>query len=303
MSRPSPLSSRLSSHALLIAAVAFLAIAPPARAGFGDLVKKAKEKAAKATGQKTAPEAATDTCKVEFDAVVLELTDARIEGILAAFKAAGDAGAGRPALVEKLNKVLEEKNAIWEKQGEQIRDLRNKRSDVESCYHDGYAAAANRRTQEYMQRALADPKLLAKYAKVAQQNNAAGGGDSASLQRASEAYKEETMPTREDSLEVKKACGPIPPKSAAEARYETLEVEERGLNDKIAQVDEKVAKAQAEGRGMDLEQWGMALERIRMYLSAKASKAPSAKTALCGFSKVEIEALEKHLEQLRVTLG
>jgi uncharacterized coiled-coil protein SlyX len=300
MSRPSPLSSRLSSHALLIAALAFLAIAPPARAGFGDLVKKAKEKAAKAAGQKAAPEAPAGNCKVEFDAVTLELTDARIEVILATFKAAGDAGAGRPALVEKLNQELEEKSAIWEKQGEQIRDLRNKRSDVETCYHDGYAAAANRRTQEFTQRALTDPKLLAKYAKVAQQNNAAGGGDSASLQRATEAYKEETMPTREDSLEVKKTCGPIPPKSAAEVRYEALEVEERGLNDKIAQLDEKVAQAQAEGRGMDLQQWAMALERIRTYLSARASKA---KAAPCGYSKVETEALDKHLEQLRAVLG
>jgi hypothetical protein len=293
--------NRLPVRALLIACTALLVVAPAARAGLGDMMKKATDKATKTVEKKAAPAA---PCKaVEYDDVTLELTNDRIERILATFKAAGDAGAGRPALVEKLNKVTDERNALWDKHGEAIQATQSKRSDVETCYHDGYRAAEDRRMQEYMQRAMADPALLAKYQRAAAENNAAAAkGDSAAMNRIMQVIHEETAPTREDSLKVRKECGSLPPRSAAEEKVDALDKETTALNDQIAKVDEKVAEAQAKESGMDQQQWGGALERIQAYLGWKRSN-PSSKSPPCGFSSAEFQALEKHFEQLRATLG
>lgn len=300
--------NRLFGPVVLLAGLALLVAVSPARAGFGDLVKKAKEKATKVVAPAEEAPGASDTkCQPEFDAVTVELTEARVAGIVATYKAAGEVGAGRPALVAKLNKVLEEKNAISEKHWEKIEAIRMKRSDIEGCYYNGYEQAAGRKTQEYMQRMMTDPVLKAKFAKVAAQINATPGlSDSAKLARVSQAGMEEMTPSKEDSAEVRKSCGPLPPKFAEEARFDALEKEERELNDQIARLDEKVSKTQIktmkEQGGLDDQQWPTALERIRGFLGwARHDKGK--RTQLCGFTKIEAEALEKHAEELRAVLG
>src|SRR5207247_7080460 len=103
---PHPLPSAFLNRrgcAIAITLIAAIVSATPSRAGLGSLVKKAKEKAAQAAGQQAAPKPSADAGKVEFDSVVLELTNDRIEHILGAFKAASAAARGRPALLEKLN--------------------------------------------------------------------------------------------------------------------------------------------------------------------------------------------------------
>ena len=294
--------NRLPLHALLIAGSALLVVAPPARAGLGDMMKKATDKAAKSVEKKAAP---TAPCKaVEYDEVVLELTNDRVEHILAAFKAAGEAGAGRPALVEKLNKANEERGAIWDKNFEAIQKAQSKRDDIKTCYHDGYKVAEQRRVEEYSKRALTDPALLAKYQRVAQENNAAAAkGDSAAMNRIMQAMHEEIAPTPDDSLQVRKQCGPLPPKSAAEEKVDALDKQITSLNDQIATVDENVAKAQAKAGGMNDQQWAMALERIRNYMAYTGGGKTSSKSPPCGFSSAEAEALSKHAEQLKAVLG
>jgi chaperonin cofactor prefoldin len=297
-----PLRNRLPVHALLVAVATLLVVAPPARAGLGDMMKKATDKAAKSVEKKATPAA---PCKaVEYDEVVLELTNDRVDHILAAFKAAGEAGAGRPALVEKLNKVNEERGAIWDKNYEAIQKAQSKRDDIETCYHDGYKVVEQRRVEEYSKRALTDPALLAKYQRVAQENNAAAAkGDSAAMNRIMQAMHEEIAPSPDDSLQVRKQCGPLPPKSAAEEKVEALDKEVTSLNDQIATVDENVAKAQAKAGGVDDQQWAMALERIRNYLAYTGGGKASSKSPPCGFSSAEAEALSKHAEQLKAVLG
>ena len=285
-----------------LAGIAFLAVAPPSHAGLGDMMKKAKDKALKTADKKVEADAPKDPCKgPELDAVTLELTNQRVESILATFKAAGDAGAGRPALVERLNQLQDERNTLDEKYGEGIRDTQRKRDDVASCYHDGYQAAAQRRGEEYKARALTDPKLLEKYQKAAAQYNAAAAkGDSNAINKLNEVVLSEILPTPEDSAQVRKDCGPLPPRLAQELKIEELDKQIREINDQVAKIDEKVAKAQAKQGEMDGQQWFMALERIRYYLGAKSG---SAKKKICGFTDTEVAALDKHYEQLKATLG
>jgi chaperonin cofactor prefoldin len=300
MSRRAPVWVR--SLVPCLAAIAFLAVAPPSHAGLGDMMKKAKDKALKTADKKVEADAQKDPCKgPEFDAVTLELTNQRVESILVTFKAAGEAGAGRPALVEKLNRLLDERNTLDEKYGEGIRETGRKRDEVASCYHDGYRAAAERRGEEYKARALTDPKLLEKYQKAAAQYNAAAAkGDSNAINKLNEVLLSEIQPTPEDSAQVRKECGTLPPKSAQELKMEELDKQIRELNDQIAKIDEKVAKVQAKQGGMDPQQWAIALERIQAYLGAKSG---STKSKICGFTEAEVAVLDKHYEQLKATLG
>jgi hypothetical protein len=294
--------NHLPGQALLITSIACLILASPADARIGGLIKKVKDKAAKAQGQKAEPEAAADEGRVEYDDLVIELTNDRIQRILAAFEGARGAGAGRPTLVEKLNKANDERSAFAEKHWEAIQALRMKRSDVEVCYHDRYEEAQGRRKLEYTQKALTDPAIREKFARVAQENNAAAArGDSAALERATQAFQELTALTREDSLKVRQSCGPIPPHTAEEDRLDAMDQNIAALNEQIRKVDENVAEAQARQGGLNQGQWGMALERIRNYIAWRQSKS-SMKSATRFFSAAEIEAMEKYLEKLRAVV-
>ncbi len=305
MSRPSFASTRnLSSGcAAVLLCIIALAAAAPARAGIRDLVKKAKDKAAQATGKKEEAAAPAPAAKVEFNDVILELTDQRLERIVAAFKAASAASAGRPALVEKLNQVSMERHEVFQKNEEAIRATRGKRDDVEVCYHDGYQEAHDRRSEEFQQKALTDPAIREKFTRAAQEHNAAvARGDSAAIQKVQETMLSVIAPTHEDTLQVRQKCGPIPPRLAAEDKLDALDKQIASLSEQIRAVDEKVSEAQAEGGQLDRKQFAMAAERIQMYLAWRESKSYS-KSATRGFTPAEIEALEKHLEQLRGALG
>ena len=322
----------LTCLVLLAASLGLLAPASLARAGIGDLVKKAKSKAAQAVGQK--PSQPTETAEgpgVVFDDITLELTEARVAGILGAFEAAGKAGEGRPALAQKLVQAQEDRGALDEKEGEAVRELQRKRADVEGCYHDGYKTAEERRGEEYKNRAFTDPVLREKFMKAAQQNSeAAARGDSAALERLNQVMREELAPTREDSAQVRKTCGPVPPHSAAEDELNAYDKQIAGLQEEIRAIDSKVAETQAKTSGLKGQQWATALERIHGYLSWRRSHTPAkssgkssassgsssgssagnastqsstAATSPRGFTEVEVEALEKYLEKLRAALG
>jgi predicted nucleic acid-binding Zn-ribbon protein len=302
----SPVWSLLCACSLPLAAFALLAVAPPAHAGLGDMMKKAKDKALQTTSKKVeADSPASDAkCKPVFDEVTLELTDARVQRIIAAFNAAGKSAAGRPALVEKLNNATDERSALYDKHNEAISKAQEKRVEVEGCYHNGYQTAQQRRAQEYSQRALTDPKLMEKFSKLAAENNAAAAkGDTAAQKRMNDAMAAEYLPTKDDTAQVRKQCGPIPPKSAAEIRMEELDKLTRDLENEIAKLDEKVMKEESDLRGMDGQAWFMALERIHMYMGWKDSKAKNKGDVPCGLTAAETQALDKYHDQLKAVLG
>jgi hypothetical protein len=286
---------------LLLAFGLFAADEVSALPGVGGLAKKAKEKAAKAAGM--APEETVNKETVVFDGVVVELTGERLERIVATFKAAQAASAGRPALVEKLNKAQDERNKLMEKQGEAIQEIRRKRDDVEACRHDGLLETTNRKMEEYSQKALTDPTIREKFTKIAQQHNAAAmSGDSAAIKSAQDEIAAVVLPTREDTLDVYKKCGPLPPPLPSEVKRDDLDRQVASLFEQIRKIDEKVSEAQAAQGGMSREQFGMATERIQMYLDWRQSKSYS-KSATRGFTSEEIEALEKYLEKLLAAMG
>lgn len=270
--------------------------------GVGGLAKKAKEKAAKAAGLEEEEGAIGDETVV-FDEVVVELTPERLDRIVATYESAKAASAGRPTLVEKLEKVQEERNKHWEKHGEAIQEIRRKRGDVEVCRHDAIEEMTQQKLNEYSQKALTDPAIREKFTAIAQKYNAAAAsGDSAATKAAQEAMVAVVMPSREDSLNAYKKCDPVPPPLPSEPKLDEFERQVASLSEQIRAIDKKVSEAQAKQGGMDREQFATAAERIQMYLSWRQSKSykPSATR---GFTSEEIEALEKYLEKLLAAMG
>ncbi|HEY6572526.1 MAG TPA: hypothetical protein VI198_04335 [Candidatus Eisenbacteria bacterium] len=298
-----PRTSLIHTAGLVLIA-ALLVASLPAQAGIGNPLKKVKEKLAqKVTPAEESTEMIGDDTVV-FDDVVVELTNERLDRIVSAFKASKAAGTGRPAAVEKLNKAMEERNNLWDKHGDAIRELDQKRGEIETCYHDGYNEIRDRKTQEYSQKALTDPGIRERFMRVAQEQNAAAAkGDSAAIAKVNAVLYAEMLPSRDDSLGVRKKCGPIPPPMPAETRIKALDKEVAAQTEAIRTIDMNMADAQSKELKMKSEQFAMAMERIQAYMAWKNSKWEHKPKPPRGFTKEELDALEKHLEELRGSIG
>ncbi|HEU4334562.1 MAG TPA: hypothetical protein VFT32_08730 [Candidatus Eisenbacteria bacterium] len=290
-----------------IALFAMLVVAaPPADAGIGNPIKKAKEKLQKKAEEKAVvdeatPEAITDETVV-FDDLVLELTEPRLERIAAAFHAAKEAGAGREAAVEKLNQAINARGEHQDKHADAMMEVRNKRGEIEACLHEGYQEAQDRKTEEYSRKALNDPAIREKFMQVAmKQNEAAARGDSAAIKEINAVLMSETMIGHEDSVAVQKKCGPVPPPTPAEIKMADLDKQVAARTEELRVIDMKVAEAQAKEVQMEKEQFAMATERIQMYLAWKRSKSKSTSSPR-GFTQEEIDAMEKHLAELQAAM-
>jgi hypothetical protein len=285
MNHPLPLSIRsaLRDVAVVVACLVAMAVASPANAGLGGLVKKAKDKAAQAVDKKAeSPDESPDAAatahprgKLVFDDIMVELTEARVSHIIAAVEASAAITAGRPALVEKVEKLMQERHALEDKHGDAMRELRSKRGDVEVCLHDGYGEARDRRSAEYQQKALTDPAIREKFTRAAQQYNAAAArGDTTARQKLNEILMSAILPTREDSAAVEQKCGPVPPPSPAETQASALDKQITSTEEQIRDMDKKAADAQAKKVGLSEGQLAMALERIKMYLAWRKDHDP-----------------------------
>jgi hypothetical protein len=301
MSRPAPSTAgillRLSSILLLCAAA--LADATPAHARIG-VPKKLKDATDKATGKSDKQAAPAADNQVVFDDVTLELTSDRIDHMLAACQAAGKAGDERSALVAKLDKAFKERDELLAKHGEEINVARTKRSEAEQCYSSGITEAGRKKFEAYAQRTSSDPSLLAKYAQIAQQYNAAiQQGDSVALQKAQDAMLADAKLSHEDSLQVRQACGSPPPITPEEQKLDALDKEIASLNEQLRAFDQKLGEEQAKQSQMTPQQFAMAAERIQMYLQWKANP----KTTPPPLTESEIQAMEKRLQELKKCFG
>jgi hypothetical protein len=328
------MSRRVFELSLAVLVVCLLAVASPAGARSGNPIKKAKEKLQKATGQQVEGQQTPEGDDVVFDNVVVELTNDRVAKVVAAFQKASAEGAARPQLQDQYNQKNAERNEVTNKNGEALNALREKRGEVDRCYQDNYRKITERKTQDLAANPM-DPARLAKNAKLAAENNAAAAkGDSAAIQRMQTALNAEMFPSKEESLAVRKSCGPPPPKSAVEQRIDTLDKDIASLSEELRKFDERIAKAQAKEGSLTQQQWSVAMERVTMYDAAtkqskgsdgagrkgKGEKSDGGNEAkggdsqgasdgegadviyVKGFTKAELEVLAKNRAALRAAL-
>lgn len=261
---------------LIVFGAALLTFSQVAEARIGNPLKKAKDLEKNLEQKAPASPNASTGGQAVFDDVTVELTEARVQQIVTAYQKSAEAGAGRPALVAKRDQASDDKSKLIEKEGQAIQDAQVKRDEVKGCYEHEYQQATERRSKDYAQRALSDPTLLEIRAKAAQEYNAAvQKGDSAAIANAQAAAMAGMLPTKEDTLQIRQKCGTPPPPLAAEKRLAELDKQLASLDEQIRDVDQKVAAAQAKTGGLTPQQWGIATERIQMYLEKHGGQSKS----------------------------
>ena len=258
MPRHAPLAL-LSTFALALA----WGMPAPASAGIGNPIKKAKDAVTHEAKKETKSEDAKPCAPPVFDDVTIELTEARVSKMIASYQKVETTLAPRQDLVLKRNKLMEERNALWDKHGDKIQELQGKRQDVEGCIQHGYEVAREKKMEEYSKRAMSDPNLMEKYKELAMKNNAAAAkGDTTAQNNIYSGMYAEMLPSSQDSANVRKDCGPIPSRTKEEDQIDALDKQIASYEEQIRKIDDKVAQTQSKEMGITPNQMGVVVERI-----------------------------------------
>lgn len=292
----------LALASLVAAAVLASGLPGAAQAHIGNPMKKMKEKLEKKAESQVAPQASDDgSGPPVFDDVTVEITEARVGGILKAYSQNQKLAAERAALMDKLNKISEEHGKVSNDNADAIGKLRERRDEVAQCTGTALGEIRDRKSEEYAKHALTDPAIREKNTKAAAQYNAAAAkGDSSAISKLQSILAGEILPDHDDTLAVQKKCGTPPPPSPAEVRLEKLEKDMKDMNEQIRAKDEEMA-AQSEtdhSAGLNRQQFAMALERIQLYLAAKKAKQKPKQ-----ITDEEMKVIEKHRAEIEKTMA
>jgi hypothetical protein len=292
-------------RAFVVAAFAVAAsiIAPvnAASAQLGGLVRKARDKVVENQVEKQVDRqvdkrtaSMTPSAPPEYDAVTLELTAERLEGVVRGLTAGRAALEGRTTLVARRDEVVNKRTDLSDKNQKLLSDYTKNNDEKNRCrYQAMYASreqrhkAEQQRMQEYQAKALSDPVYRDKVMAISQKMAAAQQrGDTTELKRLAGELGLKEDDTKADTLAADKACGPALAKPAVLVQIDQLDVESNKLTEQIRSIEEKAATTEWKESGMNERQFHMARERIEAYLSAmKYNSKPGA------FSAIEMEAL------------
>lgn len=294
---PSPI--RALPFALLLAAFSLAALAPPAHAGLGDLVKKAKDKAAQAVSNKaTGKTAASGGGTVEFTDELLELNGERLDQVLKGLEAGDQVLAGRAALVTKRDRLRNEAGTIVNQHGPAMDAAREKHDTAERCWREFLDEKRSERDEEMRQKAMSDPAIREKMMGLTMRMaEAQAAGDSVAMSRLVREAEAMSGPTHADSLAARQKCGPVPPPHPMDAKVEALRREAAAADEQIRANDQKSIDAQVAASGLTAAQFAMARERLLLWLAAIRSKGQPR-----GFSSVELAAIDERRPALETAL-
>jgi hypothetical protein len=296
--RPDARLTRTIPPAAALLALTFL-LATPAHAGFGDLVKAAKNKAAQTAATRVVKPGGGAAERVEFTDEILELSGSRLEQVLKGFDAASAITADRAALVAKRARMESEANALEEKQGKAISGARQRHDDAEECWNHSLQAKREEREKATQEKMMADPAMREKMMALGQRMAVAQAkGDAEGVRKAQAEIMGLAGPTHADTVAAQQKCGPVPPLHPAAARIDSLRAAVQDANDSVRAMDRKAIGKQSMASGMEPEQFAMAQERIELYLQAvRANGTPH------GFTDGELKALASHRDALESALG
>lgn len=289
--------------ALLLAASAFACLlATAAHAGFGDLVKKAKDKAAQAVVGKPAgaSQAGSATSPPVFTDEMLELNEPRLGQVLKGLEAGNRALAGRAPLVAKRDKLRNEAGTLADQHGKAMDEAREKRDKAETCWRDFLDERKSERDEQMQQKMMNDPAMREQMLALAMEMaEAQAAGDTAAMARLTRRAAAMSEPTREDSLAAKQKCGPVPPLHPMDLKVQALQSDAAAIDKQLRANDEKSVEAQVEASGLEPGQFAMARERLIMWLQwVRASKDRPR-----GFSDGELAAFDARRAELESALA
>ena len=302
-----PSRARRAMIAITAVAVAASLSVPvnSASAQLGGLVKKARDKVVekqvdKQIEKRTGGSAPSASAPPTYDDVTLELTTARIDGVirgLTAGRAVLDGSGlarGRATLVARRDDAANKRGTLADQNATLLNAYTVKRDDAQRCRHNAmYASrekrhqASQQRMQELQTKALSDPAYREKVMVISQKMGVAQQkGDTAEVRRLGAQIGLAEDDTKADTVAADKACGPMPGVPAVLVQMEQLDAQVNTLSNEIRTLEEKSAATEVKESGMTERQFHMARERIEAYLSATKYKSnPGA------FSATELEAL------------
>ncbi len=276
---------RLGAPLLAVLALATMAI--PAQAQLGGLMKKAKEKVAKEVGDKSGANAALDGEDVAFDAVTVELTAERIDGVIRGLTASRAKLAGRPALVARRDAAAEALSNYLDKHGIEIDRAKEQRHTITSCRDDAFRKIVEANSEGMAARMMASPALQQKMQNISQRIAAAQQkGDAGEVQKLQAEIEALTAPAAADSAKVTKSCGAVPGESEAEKEAKSLENQRNQADQELRSMEEGSNAEAAKSSGLSPRAFAMARERMEMYLSRAKSNSRQR-----GLTSGEITAL------------
>lgn len=283
----------------LAVALTAIALAAPAQAQFGGLVKKAKEKAAKAVAGDAAQQSGVmqpaGSCGITptFDATTIELNASNLDKVVKAFTAVRTAGDknGRNKLAAQRDgdrarlEELESDRSVSEAEESQ--------RQYNECRQQAYS--------EIMQKHAAEkgPGIMADYSRALRTHNdkiAAyeAKGDTAHANALKDSTYTVIMTvvgaTPQDSAAVDAKCGKPPRASKRVAERDSLRRVVREESDSIRVLDEDAEDRVRAASGLTNRQLAAARERIETYLR---NGQP------CGFTKSEVDALNARKSELQ----
>lgn len=252
-----------------------------------------KKKVAKAAGGSVA----APLQPPKYTNELLELTEPRLKDLIAAKEAAKkarEAPDGPKAIRRQLDAVTERRDAIYEKQVDQINAWDEKRMDVERCVGDKLAERTDQISQEFSNKMMSDRAFTMKVAELstaAQQ--AQQQGDQARYAKLMAELDALRKPSKADSLAAEKACGKAqaPP---AVAEYFQLQQQGEELGAQLHAAERNVEKTEDEISKMTPRQRAIACERIKAWEAAQAAGKEAVE-----YSEEEIAALVKLKEELK----
>lgn len=270
---------------------ALVLVAPAtAHAQLGGLAKRAAQKALEKKAEQTVVDKTvgdgSPACRnVTFDRTTVELTPARLDGIVKALSAVYDGPSG--AKRRELRSQTEAAEARLQEleSDESIQKSEEAHGEYKSCRQEAFSKIVEARVEKEGQ------GIMTKYMTAMRVHNekiaaAQQKGDTAKANALQDSTWQVMMsvvtPTAADSVTVQKKCGNPPRISRRVAERDSLRVAVREANDEIRVMDEDAEDAMLKASGLTATQLAMARERLTMYL--KQNKT-------CGFSKGEVDAI------------
>jgi len=293
---------RIRSMLAAIAALLVLSFVPVATAHAG--LPSMGSLKAKLTGKKT-PEATDDTGaagsnggKVTYNDVVIEITDARLDGFIAGLKAGRDVMQGHDELVTRRGDLQDQISAIMDKDGKAVDASRDAMQKVRQCRDQEYRDMEHEHSQKLQQQMMSDPAAREKLIRQSQEMSMAQSkGDTATVARIQREIGATAGLSKADSLEAEKQCDPMPKPHPSAAKVEALEHELSAADRSIRSMEQKALPAEAQASGLTESQFAMMRERVEMFLAV-----PENKPVPRGFSESELKALASHRAALKAAL-
>lgn len=282
---------RLVPLTLLVAVLATLPGAT-AQAQLGGL----KKQLAKVTGQVQPPGPPE-----AFTEVLLELDPVRLAQVIAgkqAGRVVAEGTAGPRALRQQLEEVEARLSTLSDANRQVINAWGEKREAMEDCRDEAFRERQKVRKEEYRSRTMRDPVFARKVGELSlAMQDAQLKGDSVLLRKVGKEVAALTALTGADSAAIAKACGSLADAPEVVRELAALEQRRAQLTEAIRQAEAAVSAAEAQASQMTGKQFGIAWERVQLYLGRRRAAQPQT-----GFSLTELQALTAQAEALEQLL-